>query len=72
MLKGVGTRIGILVLIVLGIALILDIIKRKTKIKRIQDKKETEKRLETSESVFYIVSKQEASKVNLVHLIPHV
>ena len=51
-----GTRIGILVLIVLGIALILDIIKRKTKIKRIQDKKETEKRLETSESVFYIVT----------------
>lgn len=51
-----GTRIGILVLIVLGIALILDIIKRKTKIKRIQDKKETEKRLKTSESVFYIVT----------------
>ena len=36
------TRIEILVLIVLGVALILDIINRKTKIKRTQDKKETE------------------------------
>ena len=41
-IKGMCTRIEILVLIVLGVALILDIINRKTKIKRTQDKKETE------------------------------